>query len=612
MVRVAVGGINHETCTYADATTGQTNLDSFRTLRGPEILAAFEGASTSVKGLLDGCAGHDFEVVPTFWAQAEPGGTISASAWVTLRDELLASVAAAMADGGDLDCVLLDLHGAGVADGIEDIEGDLGSQLRELVGTGVMLGCTLDLHGNISEQMAQSFDLMLGCHLYPHTDFEERAAELVQLVAAKLLQKVEAEVEAKAQAQQQKQQPAHGFSSRPFLTHIEHLPLMLPPQPTASGLGPAHAMNALCAELEQQHAAAGLLDVTVFHGFHLADIANTAVHVVATVSLSVPDEEHQHRQQELAKECAVAVGKWIWARREQVYTCTRIFTSSSFCVQCLLALSKSSKLRVVCLLCRQFIPPLRSSAEAVADAMDAIVETNASQCKVQAQEQAQPVVINEASDNCGGGAPGDATHLLRQIVESAAPKLPYGSCAFSGLVDPAAATRAHAAGLGATLMQLELGGRADPSTGGAPLVVGQAHVRALSDGRYTLTEWAPGLKVDYGLSCRLVLEPHGVELVVVSDTQQTLDAGLLRMHGIEPLRHKLVGLKSEAHFRAGFSHLASSIFTADDPGLTTARVESFARTRKTRKLWPQDMDASYEFADAEAEPAEAVVARARL
>ena len=62
-----------------------------------------------------------------------------------------------------------------------------------------------------------------------------------------------------------------------------------------------------------------------------------------------------------------------------------------------------------------------------------------------------------------------------------------------------------------------------------------------------------------------------------------------------------LGLKSEAHFRAGFTHLAREIVTADDPGLTTARVETFVRKHKVRPLWPQDLDASYESELAEAE-----------
>ena len=63
----------------------------------------------------------------------------------------------------------------------------------------------------------------------------------------------------------------------------------------------------------------------------------------------------------------------------------------------------------------------------------------------------------------------------------------------------------------------------------------------------------------------------------------------------------VAGLKSEAHFRAGFTHLAREIVTADDPGLTTARVETFVRKHKVRPLWPQDLDATYEFEVAQVE-----------
>ena len=203
------------------------------------------------------------------------------------------------------------------------------------------------------------------------------------------------------------------------------------------------------------------------------------------------------------------------------------------------------------------------------------------------------MVINEASDNCGAGAPGDATHLLRAML-AAAPRLPPGSCAFSGVIDPTTVEQAHAAGVGASIT-IELGGKADPDTGGQPIVVADAYVKGLSDGRFTLTHWAPGLRVNIGNCARLLV--GGVDVVVASRTQQTLDPGLLTLHGIDPSTRKLIGLKSEAHFRAGFTHLARKIVTADDPGLSTARVETFVREKKTRPLWPQDDDAVYEYAE---------------
>ena len=226
MTRVVVGGISHETCTYADATTGLTTLEDFFSQQsGAEVLDANRGASTAISGIVSAAEARGMVVVPTFAAYAEPAGTIASSAWAVLKTKLVESVRAALAEPGGVDVVCLQLHGAGVVEGIEDLEGDLGKALRELVGPTVPMGCTLDLHGNISEEMSEAFDLMLGCHLYPHTDFEARGRELLDLCA-------------KMQSGKLTQ----------LVTHIEHLPLMLPPQPTAKGFL-AHTMNELCFKL---------------------------------------------------------------------------------------------------------------------------------------------------------------------------------------------------------------------------------------------------------------------------------------------------------------------------------------------------------------------------
>ena len=523
MVRVAVGGIVHETCTYADASSGPTGLTDFVQQHGQEILDAHLGAATSINGMVAAASERGWTVVPTFFAGTEPSGTVLYSAWEVLKAELLAGIAEAMA-GGALDAVLLDLHGAGVLEGGEDLEADLGEAVRAIVGASVPLCCTLDLHGNISESMAESFELMLGCHLYPHTDMEARGVELVELTAQLL----------------------EGALREP-VTHIEHLPMMLPPQPTEAPF-PAHDMNELCFRMEGENEA--LVDITVFHGFHLADIANTAVHIVATA---------RDGRRNLAQRCAREVGRWVWARRES------------------------------------FLTPLLSATEAVGDALELLQAERGG-----AEGSALPVVINEASDNCGAGAPGDATHLLRAML-AAALQLPPHSLAFSGMIDAVVAQQAHAAGVGATIA-VELGGRTQPELTGAPLHV-QAEVTSLSDGRLTLTHWAPGLNIDMGASAGLEID--GVDVVVCSHRGQTLDATLLQLHGMDPAAYRLVGLKSECHFRAGFTHLASTILTADDPGLSTARVEIFERTRCTTPLWPKDRAASYEFAEALAEPAEA-------
>ena len=71
----------------------------------------------------------------------------------------------------DLDGVLLALHGSMVVDGLDDPEGALLAEVRDLVGEGVCIGCSLDLHANVTEQMIAHADVLIGYET--HRDYEE-------------------------------------------------------------------------------------------------------------------------------------------------------------------------------------------------------------------------------------------------------------------------------------------------------------------------------------------------------------------------------------------------------------------------------------------------------
>ena len=81
-----------------------------------------------------------------------------------------------------MDGVFLDLHGAGVVEHLEDLEGDLCAAVRDLVGEAVPITAAFDLHGNVTQQMADSLDGVFACHQYPHIDMHLRAAEGIQLI----------------------------------------------------------------------------------------------------------------------------------------------------------------------------------------------------------------------------------------------------------------------------------------------------------------------------------------------------------------------------------------------------------------------------------------------
>lgn len=108
---------------------------------------------------------------------AEPAGLVSREAYETLRDEVLAQLRAAM----PVDAVVLGLHGAMVADGYDDCEGDLIAQVRAIVGAAVPIGVELDPHCHMTRKRVANATLIICFKEFPHTDFVARGEEVVEL-----------------------------------------------------------------------------------------------------------------------------------------------------------------------------------------------------------------------------------------------------------------------------------------------------------------------------------------------------------------------------------------------------------------------------------------------
>jgi microcystin degradation protein MlrC len=207
-------------------------------------------------------------------------------------------------------------------------------------------------------------------------------------------------------------------------------------------------------------------------------------------------------------------------------------------------------------------------------------------CRLATAAPGKPVVLNEASDNPGGGGPGDGTHLLRAMIEAGLSDACYGS-----IFDPETAAQAHAAGAGRTI-DVALGGKIDPLHG-EPIRM-PAYITALTDGRFI--QQSPvgrGAQVDLGKMARLVI--GGVDVLVYSQGKsQTLDAEVFLLHGIDVMRYKIVALKSSNHFRAGFEPIAHEIIRVDTPGLVSADLFSYPYRRLTRPIAPLDDEVEWQ------------------
>ena len=125
--------------------------------------------------------GKDWTLVEGLTAAAMPAGITTRHAYETLRDELLQD----LRNAGPVDVALFGLHGAMVADGYDDCEGDLLRRAREIVGPDTVIGAELDPHCHLTATMMESADLIVCYKEYPHTDILDRAYELVDLCVAK-------------------------------------------------------------------------------------------------------------------------------------------------------------------------------------------------------------------------------------------------------------------------------------------------------------------------------------------------------------------------------------------------------------------------------------------
>jgi microcystin degradation protein MlrC len=110
---------------------------------------------------------------------AQPAGTVVRKVYEDLRDDILAQLKAAL----PVDMVLLGLHGAMVAEGYDDCEGDILKRVRDIVGPKVVVASELDPHCHMTDLMVRSADLLICYKEFPHTDYLERAEELVAIGA---------------------------------------------------------------------------------------------------------------------------------------------------------------------------------------------------------------------------------------------------------------------------------------------------------------------------------------------------------------------------------------------------------------------------------------------
>ena len=288
-MKILIARLNHETNTFSPVPTPLAAFGPHGPDGGPawgeQAYREQKGMRTAMSAFIDLAEGMGATLVTPVSAAANPSGPVQAEAYDVLTRCILDAVAGC-------DAILLDLHGAMVAENSPDGEGDLLARVRA-AAPGVPIGVALDLHGNITQKMIDNADVMVGFKTYPHVDMYETGQHAGRLLLSIL-----------------KNQDAHTvrWHQLPLMSHTLR-------STTLAGAMQRAVQAASAAELE------GVPAVSIFAGFALADIQAPCVSVVVT-GKATPEGEQE------AQAAADRIAAQIWASREEfVYKSEPLQTS---------------------------------------------------------------------------------------------------------------------------------------------------------------------------------------------------------------------------------------------------------------------------------------------
>jgi microcystin degradation protein MlrC len=181
-LRVAIGGVQHETNTFADTRARFEDFvaaDAWPGLtRGPRLIEAVRGVNLPIAGFVDAAEKAGHELHPLLWASAQPSGPVTRDAFERLSGLLIDALRSAPR----VDAVYLDLHGAMVAEHLDDADGELLARVRKVVGDAIPVIASLDLHANVSDAMLRAASLLVAYRTYPHVDMAETGARAAGLL----------------------------------------------------------------------------------------------------------------------------------------------------------------------------------------------------------------------------------------------------------------------------------------------------------------------------------------------------------------------------------------------------------------------------------------------
>ncbi len=275
-MRVAALGIAHEANTFSSVAADLAMWELAGIHRGDEIVARYADSQSTIAGFLELAEIEpDVDVVPLYFSRITPSGPIPREAFEHLVGTLLHE----LHQHGPWDVVLLAQHGAAVADGFPDADGEVVLRVRDLVGPDVIIGVCLDMHANLSTVLVEAADVVTVYQTNPHIDARARALDAARIA----LRAARGEIRPEA------------FLAKP--------PVAIDILRQGTDDHPMSELVELGRGLAERP---GVLDVSVIEGYPYADVAHMGMGFLA-----IADGDR-----DLAREVAIELADRAWDLRE--------------------------------------------------------------------------------------------------------------------------------------------------------------------------------------------------------------------------------------------------------------------------------------------------------
>ncbi|PIU65923.1 MAG: MlrC domain protein [Armatimonadetes bacterium CG07_land_8_20_14_0_80_59_28] len=491
-MRIAIGGIMHESNSFSHTRTSLADFQQQSIYYGENLIDAWRHNHHEMGGFIEGAEMCSYELSPLLMASATPAGPVSADAFESLVGELLRR----LRNAGNIDGLLLALHGAMVSEEHLDADGEIVERVRQTAGPDLPVVVTHDFHANVSERIVRHSTALIVYKTNPHVDQRQRGLQAAHLMARIARGEVK---------------PTQALAKPPMLLNIRFHNTSQPPL--------VGIMDAL-RQIEENDDR--VLAASFAGAYQYSDVPE-----MGPAAVVVTDDDSA-----LAQGVAHRISARLWEQRDAL------------------------------------IMHLPDACEGVKMAV--------------AEHSPPPVILVDMGDNIGGGASGDGTALLQELLRQRA------SGWLIVLCDPEAVNLCAEAGIDSEVT-LMVGGKYD-DLHGAPAQI-RGRVRALHNGKFEEREARHGgvRFNDQGKTAVLAINAESSTeenyLVLTSRRQPPFSLQQILSLGIDPAPRKIIVVKAAVAFRAAYEPIAGRIIEVDTPGLTSVNPSRLRYRRVRKPMW---------------------------